>query len=127
MPNQGSSDGERTMKPFLFISFSMPRGLKAGDFYDEYLVFEEGKLNFILKNITREKIEKRMRIPYEEKDLQTLLEIATKSSNKPTQLITDVTLAYAETRNASGETERVFVSDPLFWKIAYRYLSKKKA
>ena len=115
------------MKPFLFISFSMPRGLKAGDFYDEYLVFEEGKLNFILKNITREKIEKRMRIPYEEKDLQTLLEIATKSSNKPTQLITDVTLAYAETRNASGETERVFVSDPLFWEIAYRYLPKDKA
>ena len=67
------------MKPVLFFSFSMPRGLKAGDFYDEYLVFEEGKLNFILKNITREKIEKRMRIPYEEKDLQTLLEIVTKS------------------------------------------------
>ncbi len=115
------------MKPFLVISFSMPRGLKAGDFYDEYLIFEEGKLNFILKNITREKIEKRMRIPYEEKDLQTLLEIATKSSNKPTQLITDATLAYAEIRNASGETERVFVSDPLFWEIAYRYLPKKKA
>lgn len=115
------------MKSFLFISFSMPRGLKVGDFYDEYLIFEEGKLNFILKNITREKIEKRMRIPYEEKDLQTLIEIATKSSNKPTQLITDVTLAYAEIRNASGETERVFVSDPLFWEIAYRYLPKKKA
>ena len=127
MSKQGNSYGERTMKPFLLVSFSMPRGLKAGDFYDEYLIFEDGKLYFLLKNITSQKIEERTSIPYEEKDLQTLLKIVLKSSNKPSQTIMDASLSYVETKNASGEIERLFVSDPLFWEIAYRYLPKKKA
>lgn len=114
------------MKPFLLISFSMPRGLKARDFYNEYLIFEDGKLNFTLKNISSQKIEKNIPLPYEEKDLQTMLEIVSKSSNKPTQEIMDMSLAYAERKDASGDIERVFVSDPLFWEIAYRYLPNKE-
>ncbi|HBE99217.1 MAG TPA: hypothetical protein DDW18_04240 [Firmicutes bacterium] len=112
------------MKPFLLISFSMPRGLKQMDFYEDILIFNDGKLNFECKNITNQKIEKRRVIPYKEKDLEKMLDIASKSSSKPAQMIMDMSLAYAEIRDVSGKIKRVFVSDPLFWEIAYRYLPR---
>lgn len=113
------------MKSRLLISFSMPRGLKRGDFYNEYLVFEEGKLTFILENISQQKVEKKVDIPYQEKDYQALLETASHSSKKPLQTIFDMTISYAEITDSSGEKERFFVNDSSFWEIARSYLPKE--
>ena len=103
----------------------MPRGLKRVDFYNEYLVFGDEKLTFILENVSKKQIVKKLELPYKEEDLQTLLEIASKSSRRPLQSIFDMTIPYAEIILPTNEKERVFVTNQIFWEIANGYLPKE--
>lgn len=103
----------------------MPRGLIRGDFYNEFLVFENNKLTYFLENISQRKIEKEINLECSLKDIETLERYALDSNTIPKIKQTDVTLAYAKILFANNEEKTSFVEDETFWKIAKGYLPKK--
>lgn len=104
----------------------MPRGLIRGDFYDEFLVFENNKLTYFLNNITQNKIEKEIDLEYSLEDIKILEKYALDSNELPKIKQTDVTLAYAKIFFINDEEKTSFIEDETFWKIAKGYLPNKQ-